>query len=120
MSNRNEPRKKIIEYDITVWQVTNLINTAVCWSEFLKKILINKPQCLDTSKEIPLFFIEKKIPSSPMKPKINKASNYVSVTLSMTLHMQQQYTFASFCFLYVFLTWVMDEKIMKFAVFRTW
>ena len=51
MSNRDEPRKKIRECDITVWQVTNLINTAVCWSEYF----------LDTLKEVPLLFDEKKI-----------------------------------------------------------
>ena len=73
MSNRDEPRKKIREYDITVWQVTNLINTAVCWSEYF----------LDTLKEVPLLFDEKKIKSSPIKPKINKASNYVSFTCSL-------------------------------------
>ena len=73
MSNRDEPRKKVREYDITVWQVTNLINTAVCWSEYF----------LDTLREVPLLFDEKKIQSSPIKPKINKASNYVSFTWSM-------------------------------------
>ena len=52
-----------------------------------------------------------KIPSSPIKPEVNKASTCVSFTWSMNLQdMQQQNTFTFFCFLYVFPTRAMEKK----------
>ena len=98
-------------------KITSLINTAVCWSDFF---------CF-------LFFFwyfernyimkKNKIPSSPIKPEVNKASTCVSFTWSMNLQdMQQQNTFTFFCFLYVFPTRAMEKKneicsLLHFIIF---